>query len=217
MNMTQSELDKILADHKLWLDDEGGSCANLSGADLSGANLSRADLSGANLSRAYLSSADLIGANLSRANLSGADLSGANLIDADLIDANLSGANLIDADLSRAYLSGANLSRAYLSGANLSRANLSGANLSCADLIGANLSGEILKISPVQVVGLPWNVLITQEFMVIGCQRHSHIEWADFSDEKIANMESRASEFWKVWKEPLLMMCSKYAAEYASV
>jgi hypothetical protein len=30
-------------------------------------------------------------------------------------------------------------------------------------------------------------------------------------------MESRASEFWKVWKEPLLMMCSKYAAEYASV
>jgi uncharacterized protein YjbI with pentapeptide repeats len=182
MNMTESELDKILAEHKLWLDDDGGSCANLIDANLIGANLIDADLSGA-----YLSSADLIGANLSGANLSRANLSGANLI----------GANL--------------------SGADLSGANLSGANLSCADLIGANLSGEILKISPVQVVGLPWNVLITQGFMVIGCKRHSHIEWADFSDEKIANMESRASEFWKVWKEPLLMMCSKYAAEYASV
>jgi uncharacterized protein YjbI with pentapeptide repeats len=157
MNMTQSELDKILADHKLWLDDDGGSCANL-------------------------------------------------------IDADLSGANLIDADLSCA-----NLSRADLSGANLSCAKLIGANLIGAYLSGADLSGEILKISPVQVIGLPWHVLITQEFMVIGCQRHSHIEWADFSDEKIANMESRTSEFWKVWKEPLLMMCSKYAAEYASV
>jgi hypothetical protein len=86
---TKDELQEILRLHKLWLNDEGGEMANLSGA-----NLSRADLSGANLSRA----------NLSRANLSGANLSGADLSGADLSRADLSGANLSGADLSGAYL-----------------------------------------------------------------------------------------------------------------
>ena len=66
--MTPAELKTIIELHGKWLrSEEGGSGANLSGADLSGAylsgaDLSRADLSGANLSRAYLS-----GACLSRA------------------------------------------------------------------------------------------------------------------------------------------------------
>ena len=87
--MRREELNKILEEHKKWLNNEGGSRANLSGADLSDANLIRA--------------------NLIRADLSGADLSGADLIRADLSGADLSGANLIRADLSGAYLSGANL------------------------------------------------------------------------------------------------------------
>lgn len=44
--MTTNELKEVLEKHRKWLtDEEGGECA-----DLSGANLSRADLSGANLS-----------------------------------------------------------------------------------------------------------------------------------------------------------------------
>ena len=64
--MEQAKLNKILEEHKLWLQtcgDEGES-ANLSRANLSGANLSGANLSGANLSRANLSGANLSGANL---------------------------------------------------------------------------------------------------------------------------------------------------------
>lgn len=77
--MDKNELEKILADHKLWLDSNvNGIRANLSGADLRRADLRRADLSGANLSVANLS-----GANLSRANLSVANLSGANLSEAN--------------------------------------------------------------------------------------------------------------------------------------
>jgi hypothetical protein len=60
MNPTPEQLQKIIADHKKWLNDEpDGSCANLSGANLSGANLIMANLSWANLS----------GADLRRANL----------------------------------------------------------------------------------------------------------------------------------------------------
>jgi len=72
---TPDELKEVLDKHHKWtLGEDGGSRANLSGA-----NLIRADLSGANLSGAYLSGADLSRANLSRADLSDAYLSGANL------------------------------------------------------------------------------------------------------------------------------------------
>ena len=108
------DLKKILDEHLLWLNGEGGS---------------RADLSGANLRDADLSGADLSCANLSNANLFGANLRGANLSDADLRGANLRGANLSDADLRGADLSGANLRGADLSGANLRDANLSGASM----------------------------------------------------------------------------------------
>ena len=49
--MNQRDLDKILADHKLWLDTEGeqGQRANLKGAYLRGAYLTDADLTWANL------------------------------------------------------------------------------------------------------------------------------------------------------------------------
>ena len=94
MTTTKDNLPHILAEHRKWLRGEGGSRADLSGAELSRADLSGANLSGAELSRAYLS-----GANLSGADLSGADLSGAYLSGADLSGANLSGAHLSGADL----------------------------------------------------------------------------------------------------------------------
>ena len=80
------DLQKILADHALWLESEGehGKRADLRGADLRGA-----DLRGANLSDADLRGANLRGANLSEANLSEADLRGANLSAANLRGANL--------------------------------------------------------------------------------------------------------------------------------
>lgn len=112
--MNQDELNKILADHKVWLRGDGGKRANLRGANLScanlwGANLSRANLWGADLWGADLRCADLSRANLWGANLWGVDLRGANLRDANLRDANLWGADLRGADLRDVYLWGANL------------------------------------------------------------------------------------------------------------
>ena len=95
MTETALNLPHILAKHRKWRMGEGGSRANLNGADLSGADLSRADLSGADLSGANLSRADLSGADLSGADLSGADLSGADLSRADLSRADLSGVKTV--------------------------------------------------------------------------------------------------------------------------
>lgn len=67
--MTKEKIKEIMDAHILWLDDNGGDRA-----DLSGANLSYADLRYADLRRADLRDTNLRGANLRRANLSGADL-----------------------------------------------------------------------------------------------------------------------------------------------
>ena len=93
------DLKKILDEHLLWLNGEGGSCANLFGANLRGANLSDADLRCANLSDADLRCANLRDADLRCANLRDADLRGANLSDADLRNADLCRADLCEASI----------------------------------------------------------------------------------------------------------------------
>ena len=162
-------LEKILEDHKHWLNkDINGwgnmyayfksahlSDAHLSGADLSDtdlrgadlreadlreADLSDADLRGANLSGAHLSGANLKCANLSGAHLSGAHLRGADLRYADLKCADLRGADLRYTDLRYVYLNGADLRCVYLNSADLSNADLNGANLSGVNLSNADLS-----------------------------------------------------------------------------
>ena len=155
------DLKKILDEHLLWLNGEGGSRANLSNADLRDANLSNADLSnadlfGANLRCANLSNADLRCANLSNADLFGANLRGANLSNADLFGANLRGANLFGANLRNADLRDADLRCA-----NLSNADLRGANLSNADLCGANLRGANLSnadLCGASIDQMMWNI-----------------------------------------------------------
>ena len=188
--------------------------ANLSEANLFGANLSGAYLFGANLSGANLSEANLFGAYLSEANLFGANLPGANLSEAYLSEANLFGAYLSEANLSGANLPGANLSEAYLFGANLSGANLSGAYLFGANLSGATYGAGIsITKQPIFISGLEWNVLILDTHMKIGCEIHSHKEWAGFSDRRIAEMDGmRAVKFWRDYEKPLLDLCEAHAA-----
>lgn len=152
--MKQEQIEKILEEHKAWLNRTGGAKADLHGADLRGADLCGAnlydadlcgtDLCGADLRDAGLRGADLYGADLRSANLGGADLCGADMRDADLYDANLCGADLRGANLGGAILGDANLYGADLRGANLGGAILCGAILCGADLRGSGLGGAIL-------------------------------------------------------------------------
>ena len=147
------------------------------------------------------------------ANLYGADLRGANLYGADLYGANLRGANLYGANLYGANLYGANLYGADLYGANLRGANLYGADLRGANLYGANLYGEKIAIAPILIGGLIWSICISESYLEIGCQRHTHDKWENFDDETIQEMESRASEFWKQNKSWLLAACEAHREE----
>lgn len=133
---TQAELEKILAQHKLWAEagHSRGTRADLSRADLTGANLRGADLTSADLRDAELRDADLNDADLRTASLARADLGTASLTRADLAGADLGEARLAGAFLYRTNLTGADLNGAHLGGANLSRANLTDARLGDAEL-----------------------------------------------------------------------------------
>jgi len=130
-----------------------------------------------------------------------------NTVSATLVAAVKSGANLAGANLAGANLAGANLAGANLACANLACANLGGANLGGADLGGADLGGEVLNKAPISLINLQWPILITGQYMRIGCQRHTHEEWRDFTDAKIRNMAIGALAFWREWKAPLLAIC----------
>ncbi len=139
------------------------------------------------------------------ANLRGANLRGANLRGANLYGAYLKGANLYGADLKGANLRGANLYGAYLKGANLYGADLKG-----ADLEGAKIDGEEITKEPLMVQGLHYWVLITEQYMRIGCKRFTHREWSEFEDKEISEMDFKALEFWNEWRNYLIAICQKH-------
>ena len=139
--MEREKLDKILENHKLWLNDKGGERADLRYADLRYADLRYADLRGVDLRHA-----DLRGANLRYADLYNADLRYA-----DLYNANLRGANLNNADLNNADLRYTNLNDANLNNVNLNNAKTNiytvGYNLACPEegsFIGYKKAGKYI-------------------------------------------------------------------------
>ena len=77
--MNQQELNKILDQHKLWLESKGrqGKRINYAGVNLEGANLQHTNLRKSILSASNLANADLTGADLSDVDLSGTYLVGA--------------------------------------------------------------------------------------------------------------------------------------------
>ena len=111
--MNQNELNKILENHKLWLNDGYSGCR----AILTDATLRYAILTNATLRYAILTNADLTGADLTDAILTNADLTGADLTDADLTNADLTNADLTDAILTDAILTDAILTNADLTDA----------------------------------------------------------------------------------------------------
>ena len=159
---TRSDLDRILANHKLWIQKYG---PDLQGtglqseaallaqnafddplrADLSGAQLRRADLTGQNLEYADLSGGTLDNADLTRARLDDTDLTGAHFEDADLNSAVLVFADLSGATLDHANLTAATLDNADLAGASLSSADLTRASFVQGDFTGSNLQGTDLS------------------------------------------------------------------------
>jgi len=115
---------------------------------------------------------------------------------------------LVEAARTQADLSGADLSGADLSGVYLRGAYLRGADLSRAYLRGAKRNDYELKKTPIQILGLRYEVFIFDKHMEIGCENHTFKEWDNFKPKQILEMDGKdAAKFWRRHKKTLLDLC----------
>lgn len=155
------------------------------------------------------------GANLKCADLENADLEYAYLAYVDLENANLEGANLGNArlnyaNLGNARLKYANLGNAYLGYANLEYANLGNANLECVNLESTTGNKKQIKTLKIDV----YDVAYTHDILQIGCQRHAIMEWWEFDDKRILEMDGKeALKWWRKWKPILQQIIEASPAE----
>jgi len=92
--------------------------------------------------------------------------------------------------------------RAYLRGADLR-----GAYLTRADLTGTYGEKNKIKKTPLQILGLQWEIYIFDNHMKIGCEFHEIKDWTKYDNERINDMDSNALEFWKKSKKFILDFC----------
>ena len=152
------------------------------------------DAVGNGISLAY---ANLEDANLENADLRYANLGNANLYNANLYNAYLVNANLYNANLYNAYLINAYLWNATLRGANLVNANLLNANTEKANLENATFFNGIKTSKIIQISGLTYTIFITDNHIKIGCKCYAKVEWVNFSDEEISEIDVGFLGFWK--------------------
>ena len=67
------------------------------------------------------------------------------------------------------------------------------------------------RVSPINVIGLIYNITILDTHIQIGCEFHSADEWFKFKDEEISAMHTDALEWWKVYKPLIQMMYEEHA------
>jgi len=64
-------------------------------------------------------------------------------------------------------------------------------------------------VTPINIIGLDYNVTISDAHMMIGCEHHLISEWKSFDDRRIIQMDgARAAKFWKTHGPYLLALCA---------
>jgi uncharacterized protein YjbI with pentapeptide repeats len=139
--ITDEELETILAEHKKWLETDGreGKRADLARTNLSGKSLFKADLR-----QAFLIDSDLSGADLGNAKFQEALLDRTVFKNAKIYETNFQDAKLPKANFEAVTLLISNFENAVLENANLQKAKMIDINgLNTADLQDCNFEGAI--------------------------------------------------------------------------
>ena len=131
-----------------------------------------------------------------------------------------------DLDLSGLNLSGFNLSELVLIGANIKGTNFNNCNLNnlvlrdCeldenTNFIGAKIRDEILKQNPVYICsGSPWDCLILDEKIILGCQCHHLRTWENITDEILTKIEKDCVPTFREWQDRVFTAAREHQKEY---
>jgi hypothetical protein len=78
----------------------------------------------------------------------------------------------------------------------------------------AQVSGNaVATITPISLTGLTWNITISNNWLQIGCHRHTTQAWKDFTDSEISEMDSEALDFWNIHKDIILGLCDHHQSK----
>ena len=58
-------------------------------------------------------------------------------------------------------------------------------------------NAEVSKLCLVNIIGLNWNITISDYHIQIGCELHTIEQWEKFTDEEILDMDSNSLNWWK--------------------
>lgn len=125
----------------------------------------------------------------------------------------LVGADLSNSDFSKVEIRGAICINSSFVGSRFDGSRFVGSRFVGSSFDGSRFDDEQITKPPISLLNTGWPVLITQAFMRIGCQRHSHESWRGFSDNEINDMDSKALDFWKKWGPHLLALCAAHAED----
>ena len=206
--MDETTLNKILEDHKAWLEDMGGEQADLHGVDLRGVCLCGAELRKADLRGADLRNADLRNADLRDADLRETGLRGANMREADLREADLRGANMYGADLREANMYGAKMREADLRGADLRDADLRETGLRETNMYGAKMSQKIVQVGPIGSRNDYTIYRVDEDIVQCGC-------WEEYAGGSLADFIARINETYPEDNEDGMRYRREYLAAIA--
>jgi len=101
------------------------------------------------------------------------------------------GVSFYRANLTNFNLKGANLNNGIFNGAHLNGTNFNGAHLNNVNLNNVRLWGCIGNGRQIKSLFVSdfYPITYTSKYLQIGCERHSIVEWCDFNDERILDMD----------------------------
>ena len=71
----------------------------------------------------------------------------------------------------------------------------------------ASVSGSArVEKTPINIIGLIWDVTITDVHIAIGCQCHPIKGWAKWTPKQVAHMHPDAEKFWKAHKTTIMAL-----------
>ena len=77
------------------------------------------------------------------------------------------------------------------------------------EIWGGVIWGGVIRVSPIFISGLRWEITITASYLRIGCQQHEHDSWSKFERTDIMPMANEAWDWWKLHKDMLMALCAE--------
>lgn len=190
--LTKKQVLEMAANHKLWLNKEGGeravfiNCA-LNDMDLSGNEI---DFSRADFSKSYLNWIIFSG----------------TMQQTDFTNARLFNVSLKNCSLQQATFDQARCQQVDFHGSYLRDTNFRTTKLQVCNFTGTNTTLCNLKIYQ----NGHWPAVIGPEYTTIGCHFHKNEEWKQFNDHQIRSLAYGALPYWNANKAIISMIMDSF-------